>query len=419
MNQEITTAFEYALLARAAYANLKPDSNIINILTDADPALNSNNGWSAALAEYFASKFTVIASELNGLENYQGVFFKRTGTDEYILANRGTKELYIDLVISDALLAGTGITTQLIGLETFIEETRLAHNITSFSVTGHSLGGYLSTMTKSMYGDMISGLYTYNGAGIADIAFTGNLINLLKQVFGYEPTSFATPNAIDYRTAEMPDVVVGTGIYLGTAQRINVDDIVLLGHGMAPITDTLAVYNLLGMVDSDITINQLNAVKEASSSQGFTTNADVKNDNDALVKAFGALLTKSLTVFQQTTKDKVNLLNVTANDNNAMHEAIFALVTDLAATPQSLNIVPLVSVAANGTPHLQLATQNLNSLAYRYALKELNSFVVEGLNYSSFNQNGELNDYNEECRSPQGLRGKFQPKQRFMALTLP
>lgn len=60
MNQEITTAFEYALLARAAYANLKLGSNIINILTDADPALNSNNGWSAALAEYFASKFTVI-----------------------------------------------------------------------------------------------------------------------------------------------------------------------------------------------------------------------------------------------------------------------------------------------------------------------------------------------------------------------
>jgi hypothetical protein len=83
MNQEINTAFDYALLARAAYADLSPRLTMqqaVDILT------NNDNKWSLALATYFLSKFTVVASELSGFESYQGVFFKRVGTEEYILA---------------------------------------------------------------------------------------------------------------------------------------------------------------------------------------------------------------------------------------------------------------------------------------------------------------------------------------------
>lgn len=50
------------------------------------------------------------------------------------------------------------------------------------------------------------------------------------------------------------------------------------------------------------------------------------------------------------------------------------MVQQLQTTPQALQITPLVSFNESG--QLQLHTnQDINSLAYRYALKELNPFL--------------------------------------------
>ncbi|MDO8417268.1 MAG: calcium-binding protein [Agitococcus sp.] len=406
MNQEIKTAFEYALLARAAYANLNKDSNIVNVLTDADPSLNSKNGWPPALAIYFDRRYKVLDSELNGENDYQGIIFQEKDaqgnlTQNYILANRGTEtgslnSLWNDLLVTDlGQLALLGIADQVRAMHEFVRRIVTEHQITALNATGHSLGGYLSSMAM-IEGDnkaLFKELYTYNGAGVESVFYINNFINLYNQLAGH-PLTMALPtlNANNYITSEGLEIISGTGDRIGKEPvYINVDNISVLGHGLAPIADTLTVYYLLGMVDNDISINDLNAIKEASSSQGFTTNADVMNDNDALVKAFGTLLSKALD-YSSDTKDAVAEVG---SDNAKMHKAIFTLVDELNNAPQALNIAPLVTFDGNGNFQLLTNNQSTDNIAYRYALTELNSFVVEGLTYTDFNQNQELDLYNE------------------------
>mgnify|MGYP000016336241 CR=1 FL=1 len=78
MNIVIKTAFDYALLARAAYTNLTTSNNatLADDLQDMKFVINSENKWPPALATYFQSRYEVVDSELNGKGSYQGILFR-------------------------------------------------------------------------------------------------------------------------------------------------------------------------------------------------------------------------------------------------------------------------------------------------------------------------------------------------------
>ena len=65
MNQEVKNAFDYALLARAAYAELDATmSNLGTALTTESIVNGPSNIWPSDLAIYFNSRYKVVDSEL-------------------------------------------------------------------------------------------------------------------------------------------------------------------------------------------------------------------------------------------------------------------------------------------------------------------------------------------------------------------
>jgi hypothetical protein len=54
----------------------------------------------------------------------------------------------------------------------------------------------------------------------------------------------------------------------------------------------------------------------------------------------------------------------------------------------------------------EIAAHAREDLAWRYALQELNPFVIPGIDYSAFNQNGELDLYDREM-NPRGMTPEY------------
>ncbi|MDO8417606.1 MAG: VCBS domain-containing protein, partial [Agitococcus sp.] len=401
MNTAIQAAFDHALLTNAAFSKLEEGVDLKAALQNR--TLSPYGTWSESLATYLASRYTVSKiSPIGDYSGYNGVLFKGIASDNsehYVLINAGSLPLTDQYAreneagqltadwIQDLSITLRGWSYQDNEMQDFFNECLSMTGTNPLTVAGFSLGGYLSLLGQNNNNSLIDKTYTFNGLGLHNL-LPLSILNQLFIALGYEPLTIASNAPVEnYYTAEGASFAAATGMYLGQRLAVNTDDEGgAANHGIDAIIDVLAAFNLLGMVDSNITLKELNAIHEAMSKNSLI-------ENDALVKAFGTLLTKSLTIFNQDAKNKVNQLDVTQNNNNDMHDAIYAMVEQLKTTPQAFNIAPLVTFNQNGNAQLQTYS-NINSLAYRYALKELNPFVVESLSYSSFNQNKELDLYN-------------------------
>ncbi len=379
MNNEIQKAFEYALLARAAYADLTTADNGTALASTLKTL--QVNPVPAAMATYISDHYQVIASKTDAISGYDGVLFRNIKTGEYILANRGTQKLgtsgFWDTagdVVADLSLALTGLNVQAFQMDSFIDDIKqhyLPPN-TKMTLAGHSLGGFLnaSAINRGDATSLFSEAYNYNPAGLGNLLLIPSLINQVMDFFGSTPLTYSSPvPQHNYRNAEGVYGAAATGFYGSAPVGINVDDDP--PHAMPTLNDVLAVYNLLGTVDSSVTIETLNAIHEASSQKGTT-------DNDVLVKAFGTLVNKALNFGLD------GEIAAVGSDNEKMHDAIFAILKKL-DPPQSLDITSLVD-----------ALGNTSDIAYRYALRELNAFMAGGVSYDNFNQSKELDLYDAE-----------------------
>ena len=188
--------FQQAELALAAYANLEPDVNIRDELRAA--------GLSATQTDKFISQYTVIDhhSDATGLS---ATVFKSTDPDnpQTFLAIRGTNDL-LDLLtdlVNIALFGSTALQPQYLNLknqvQTWMNDDVLPQN---FTVTGHSLGGFLATdlTVDSDFASNITHAYLYNTPGQGGIF--GELINMMQNAWGiptqYDPTKFSNIEAV-------------------------------------------------------------------------------------------------------------------------------------------------------------------------------------------------------------------------------
>ena len=89
MTNTLKAAFEHAALAQAAYINLSEVDNA-NLKLRLE-----EGGMTEFMAKYIADRYTVTDSFITGgLANpigYQGIIFQEIGTQNYVLANRGTE----------------------------------------------------------------------------------------------------------------------------------------------------------------------------------------------------------------------------------------------------------------------------------------------------------------------------------------
>lgn len=422
---DMETLLNHSLLAEAAYANLWND-RLNQVITADDDVKNAlvTAGFSQTQAEEFIKHWEVIDHQPDTNSGFSATLFKNKQTDDYVFANRGTAGFFSDILSADffgIVLEGMA-THQLIDmyryfrkLETpeglavaytqdeldFIGGLADLHNLdvlqlldgsspdiglgaissaTTVTVTGHSLGGHLSTWFPAFFGSRAEHTYTYNGAGIG--GFLTEFMDRMNQII-FNAGMLSIPNGSVTNTyAEQGlEVTAGIGVYIGEMESVfieNQDFVDVIGnHSIKHLTDSLAVYQLINAISPSLGIDQITYILEASSNVA-------KASLEGVVNALGNLLGAGTEVgFESRDGLHARLLAI----NSALFVDLYTEVPELKPQYQNLHITETNNLASS------LTSNDTNGLAYRYALINLSPFAIAGSAslYTPHNTSGELN----------------------------
>ncbi len=285
---------------------------------------------------------------------------------------------------------------------------RLGENIVGLSsvdVDGHSLGGHLAMAFSRLFPDATKSATAVNGLGFK-IGYS-NVDNLyaalgslpsspmgvgtafdaskIQNVYGINGPEFASMN----NSVLQQPTPAWDGIYIEDGSLFSAQ---IGGHSAIQMTDSLAVYNLFSQLDPQLNtassdnINKISGILKACSNV-----AD--NSLESAISMLGKLVNFMGSPAPQYTGNEFNVnrdllykaieqING-ANGDMKWFDLSFTSLHDLT----TLGIAEIVSVA--------LDTQNLSSLAYRYALLNLTPFAVVGNNmlFDAHNDNHQLDLY--------------------------
>jgi len=224
-----------------------------------------------AQAEYISNRYEIVGYETNAA-GYYGVLLKERGTQHYVLANRGTEATKLTDVATDIILGGLGVSPQDSGARSLYGKIPPGDDIT-ITMTGHSLGGYLTTVLFSLNQDdprLLHG-YSINGAGDNNFLFSGSIINAVRQhILGFDDPLSVDPDAsyTNIRTDEGPDVVASLGFYLGEFLQVNTDfssSVTAASHSSTDLAQAMLVRAIVLQSNPDMTSEQYNQLVETMS----------------------------------------------------------------------------------------------------------------------------------------------------------
>lgn len=285
------------------------------------------------------------------------------------------------------------------------------------TVTGHSAGGHLAVIMSRLAPSLVSSVYTFNAPGFNSVT-PGNLFPLLSDGFfaglvgtGAVPVTGPiggawNPGVMNHLVVEgEPFHVVGdmpgeqvVVFSEGATQAV----IPTLGqirdaHSIAHITDALAIYSLFAQIrpslDSVAGFGLITAFLEAASNRH---QASVEISLDALRRLFRDPEAASLAA------------STAFGDRNQFYANLYdaGFRSRVAALAGTLSIESLITASV---ADLLDEVTGPEALAYRYALRELNHFVVKGNSslYDRHNVHGELTPYDSPANSPAGMTSAF------------
>ncbi len=367
--------FEHAQLSMAAYAALTE-----GIPSDAYKEALKNEGFSDVQATAFVSTYSVAKVFSDPATNFSATLFQKRGSAEKILAIRGT-ESWQDIMISDLQIGLFGLANQYQSLRNFLPQiiAQIPPSDT-LTVAGHSLGGFLAQIFTLDNQNLVSGTYTTNTPGLGGILF--NPLGLFGIAGEMVPNSLIT-NLI----AQGFSFVASQGRQFGTATSVFIEQSPnpLDNHGKMSITDALALYSVFATVDPTLHASAITNVLTASSQMNERR---LESSLDALRRAFQGADIPSTPISSALNEDG------SSEARNIFYGNLFSVRDSVASsTVGSSRIVSLVgehesiilSRAKSVTP---------DGLAYRYALRELNPFVIVGIDYETLhNQDHSLDIY--------------------------
>ena len=364
--------YDNAELALAAYADLNKGQS-----TGSDDNLQAlkNAGMTETQADEFAARWPTIEEQFTDPDTGLSVTVFRNG-NEVNIAIRGTDDGFD--VLADLVLGIGGIPEQYAALSVFYESLKSSGVIQSsdqVSVSGHSLGGFLTQVLAAEYQGDFEQIFTFNAPGIG-----GALLDLLPDYFGI-PSNIDIADIINVR-GDGFSAIANVGISLGIIEDIQIENSALSyeDHTIKKLTDSLAVFNLLQQLDSSINVGSYNNI--------FTVSSNVESSSlESVVNSIASLL---------------QVGSFVATDNReALYARISAINTELYIAPnldnpqlkseyQNLQIVDINSLISTAQ------SDTTEGYAYRYALENLTPFAITGSStlYASHNQNGELNAEN-------------------------
>lgn len=435
-----TDSFEQAQLSMAAYAlNLQSgmfgasDTNYTDALEHA--------GMSSNQAEAFAQEYTVIDQYADPVTGFAGTVFEKDGN--YYFAMRGTEpnEFVNDVVNADLgeigfdglafsqalsmynwlqrLLAAPGseimqylpVPEGINGYEIVTVSVTVSANSQSgetllnglvgdlsvggespsVTVTGHSLGGHLAMIMGRLAPNLFDATFTYNAPNFDPLPTASNTSEGFFEYLSYVTTHGGTipeSGAIGSSWGQSPpitswdvegDIIHVLGDYPeqpGTANIIYAESAnqgPYDAHLKEPFTDALALYSLFEKVDPNVSLDTITDILKAS--QPPTQEG---NTLERVLSDLGL-------VFGQST-------STLAGDRNTYYTNILALGTYLDGIDKTgMGIQSLYGMGGG-----ELADLARTDLAYRYALENLDAFVVTGnpALYQAQNANGFLDTEN-------------------------
>ena len=213
--------------------------------------------------------------------------FADNNTGETFLAIRGTEisdpaDLLTGLV-NIALFGSTTLQPQYQSLKTQVQ-TWLIDGVLpqTFTVTGHSLGGFLATdlAVDEDFSGNISHAYLYNTPGQGGIF--GDLLNMMQNAWGiptqYDPAKFSNIEAVVGDGFNISPVA-GLGYDVSPPINIIVEDQLGgvanpelgLNHSIRVLTDALAVQSIYSQLAPSVSQDELNSIINASGENNNTT----------------------------------------------------------------------------------------------------------------------------------------------------
>jgi len=259
------------------------------------------------------------------------------------------------------------------------------------SVTGHSLGGHLATAFTRLFSDVSA--VTINGAGFATGALAGlggtallNIDNLFSLLGG--ANDFDASRNLNLFGDRGPEFVTqnGPGLFqMGGHEAIHLEKALsfeaVFGHGSSQVTDALAVYDLFINLDQRFQTGAVNEVLTAISSLLESLENQQTATYEEAINALGKLLAPGFSEILESEKDNREALY---SRIQSIREAIFVNPdvpsSVLNSEFQGLTVTPLNELASEiKVKALGLSLDDpADAIAYRYALVNLNPFVITG-----------------------------------------
>ncbi|PXW81012.1 Ca2+-binding RTX toxin-like protein [Nitrosomonas sp. Nm84] len=375
-------------LAQAAYGTFLGRAIEIEELTS--PSV----GMSTSQANAFITKWQVAAQSPYSITGFSATVFEEIGSGKKYLAIRGTELSGNDLT-ADGLLASAippSLNPQFIALrmqlDTWLSDPDVLQG-QSFTVTGHSLGGYLAAAVKQSY-SQVTDAYLYNAPGVSGPL--GNLVDALRSALGL--SSASTDNIWNIRGSEGFPVIAGLGYQLGTAISIQTE---ASGnnHSISVLNDALAIQSLHSQLAPNLSQNQLSKLIDAF---GSTKDIAGASNSKTLESALDALRT----IVLNPANGQVVLgdgQKTEAGDRDKFYTNLYALQNntlfkDLAGNVQ---LTPLSDLSASNII-AKIESNSQQGVAAQFALVALNPFILEGngVDYSGFNTSGALDRFDPD-----------------------
>ena len=303
-------------LAQAAYAELLPGVPSVDALIAAEMA--------PAQARAFANLWFVEA-QYNDASGASATVFKDQDGSRY-LAVRGTDSI-TDLVANRYILSGWPriLNPQFNVLRSQVQQWMNNGVLPSnYTITGHSLGGYLATALSASFGLRTEPVYLLNAPGVASVA--GNVVDAFRAAIGLGNISLAD-NVQNIRGTGGASLIAGLGAQLAPPQFIETEFSFnpIANHSISTLTDSLAVYALL---------SELSPTSKISDIAGLIKAASVRS-GDTLESSVNALAS----VFSIARTDPDN--------RDQLYNGIFEVRKAWAEMQGGLLLAPLIGISAS------------------------------------------------------------------------
>ncbi|MFT5426504.1 MAG: Ca2+-binding RTX toxin-like protein, partial [Gammaproteobacteria bacterium] len=278
---------------------------------------------------------------------FAAVVFKNNFTNQITVSFRGTDDPNDWVANFEGLLGADFsdfIGSQTDNISTFLDSAGLFDDegklLTGVNFAGHSLGGYLATMASYKYVETLGSTSTFNGLGISLLDFFSN------EVIG--------SNSLDGKVSNYYADIVGAivGFHPGTDTKTFIEnESAVKDHSISKLVKSLSVYRVLAVISPSLDLDKIYTILDAASPVA-------EGSLDMVIEQLSQLLGGDLPA--------------NAGDVELFYHNLLAESGGLKPEYQGLTIASLTETAAA----LNLSAQN--SIAHRYTLVNLNSFIITG-----------------------------------------